>query len=69
MGELSEVFYSLLLTSCIGLILALARMAYKSKCKNIKCCGCIDIERDTQAEESIDERIQPQSPRAENNDA
>jgi hypothetical protein len=69
MGELSEVFYSLLLTSCIGLILALARMAYKSKCKNIKCCGCIDIERDTQAEEAIDEQTRPSSPRADNNDA
>jgi hypothetical protein len=66
MGELSEVFYSLLLTSGIGLILALARMAYKSKCKNIECCGCIKIERDIEAEESIDEQPQPSSPRSDN---
>lgn len=66
MGELSEVFYSLLLTSGIGLILALARMAYKSKCKNIECCGCIKIERDIEAEEAIDEQPQPSSPRSDN---
>ena len=67
MAELSEVFLTFIVSSCIGLVLALAKMAYKSKCKNIKCCGCIDIERDTQAEEAIDERTQPPSPRAENN--
>jgi hypothetical protein len=66
MQELSEVFYSLLLTSGIGLVLALARMAYKSKCKNIECCGIIRIERDTTAEEAIDEQTPP-SPRPENN--
>ena len=51
--ELSEVFYSLLLTSGIGMVLALARMAYKSKCKSFRCCGC-EIVRDVQAEEALD---------------
>jgi hypothetical protein len=50
MGELSEVFYSLLVTTCVGLILGLARMAYKSKCKEVTCC-CMTVVRDTVAEE------------------
>ena len=53
---LSEVFYSLLLTSVIGLILALARMFYKSKCSVIKCCGgMVEIDRNIELEEKIDE--------------
>jgi len=51
--ELSEIFYSLLLTSGIGMVLALARMAYKSKCKSFKCCGC-EIVRDVAGEEALD---------------
>jgi hypothetical protein len=51
---LSEVFFSLLLTSLIGLILALARICYKSKCKVIKCCG-LEIDRNIEMEEKIDE--------------
>jgi hypothetical protein len=68
--ELSEVFYSLLLSSGIALILALARMAYKSKCKNIDCCG-IKCERDVAGEEALDAQQQviqnrePESPRSE----
>jgi hypothetical protein len=68
--ELSEVFYSLLLSSGIALILALARMAYKSKCKNIDCCG-IKCERDVAGEEALDAQQQaiqnnndPESPRS-----
>ena len=51
--ELSEVFYSLLISSCIGMVLALARMMYKSKCKSLKCCGC-EIIRDVAGEEALD---------------
>ena len=47
---LSEVFYSLLVTSCIGLILALARMCYKSKCESVD-CFCIKIKRAVVIEE------------------
>ena len=50
MAELSEIFWTFLITSIIGLIIALARMIYKSKCKNFECCG-FKIERDTEAEE------------------
>ena len=39
---------------CIGFLLALSRQMYKSKCSRIECCGII-IERDTHAEQDIDE--------------
>jgi len=45
----SEVFWSLVLTSCVGLVLALARMLYKSKCYEINCL-CCQIKRDIQLE-------------------
>ena len=43
-----------MITSTIGLLLALARICYKSKCKNIKFCG-LEIERDVVIEEKEDE--------------
>ena len=48
---MSEVFYTLLVTSSFAFLLAVARMMYKSKCKDIKCCGCIEIQRDVEAEQ------------------
>jgi hypothetical protein len=63
MQELSEVFYSLLISSSIAFILALARILYKSKCKTVECCGCIKIQRDIESELELDER-EPPSPRA-----
>lgn len=65
MQELSEIFYTLLITSTIGLILAIAKICYKSKCKSVDCC-CIKIVRDVEGEEKLDER-EPPSPRLENN--
>jgi hypothetical protein len=50
MTVLSEVFWTFLITSVIGLIIGLARMAYKSKCKEVSCC-CIKIVRDVDVEE------------------
>jgi len=47
---LTEVFLSLIVTSAVGLIIALARMCYKSKCYEVD-CFCIKIKRDTQQEE------------------
>ena len=41
----TEVFLSLIVTTSVGCCLSLARMCYKSKCKNIKLCG-LTIERD-----------------------
>ena len=47
---MSEVFWTFLTTSCFGFLLAVARMMYKSKCKDIK-CGCLRIERDVDVEQ------------------
>lgn len=48
------VFWSFFITSSIGLILGLTKMAYKSKCKEVSCC-CIKIIRDVENEAIIDE--------------
>lgn len=64
MSELSEVFYTFLITSVIGLILAIARICYKSKCKSVDFC-CIKIIRDVEGEERIDLEVrEPVSPRS-----
>ena len=55
--ELSEVFWSFLISSCVGLLLAVCRLMYKSKCKEVNFC-CIKIIRDVQGEEEIDARQQ-----------
>jgi hypothetical protein len=65
MQELSEVFYSFLISSCVGLLLVLIKTCYKSKCREVDVC-CIKIIRDVEGEEKIDEQA-PSSPRAENN--
>ena len=44
------VFWSFFITSSVGLIIALTKMAYKSKCKEVSCC-CINIVRDIATEE------------------
>lgn len=64
---LSEVFWSFFLTSTIGCIMGILRMIYKSKCKRCSWCG-ITIERDTDAEEKIDELELQRSGTLGNND-
>jgi hypothetical protein len=65
--EPSEVLITFTITSGIGLLLALAKLCYKSKCKNIECCGgLIKVERDITAEIELDER-EPPSPRPDTN--
>jgi len=55
MTQLSEIFYSNLVTICSGIILAVIAVAYKSKCRNINCCfGFIQIDRDVEGEEELD---------------
>jgi hypothetical protein len=66
---LSEVFWTIFLTTVSGFLLKLASMAYKSKCKSCKVC-CIEVIRDTEAEIELDEfKIEhtppPKSPTAE----
>jgi hypothetical protein len=55
--ELSEVFWSFLISSCVGLLLAVCRLMYKSKCREVNFC-CIKIVRDVEGEEAIDTRQQ-----------
>ena len=53
---LSEVLITFLVTSAIGCTLAILKVFYKFKFTNISFChDCLTIQRDTQAEESIDE--------------
>jgi hypothetical protein len=66
---LSEVFYTILLTTCAGLVIKICSMAYKSKCKEVVCC-CLKIIRDTDAEEKEEEfRLThpPKTPEATSN--
>jgi hypothetical protein len=50
MRDLSEVFYVCLLTTVSAVVLKLASMAYKSKCKECSIC-CIKVIRDVNLEE------------------
>jgi len=47
---MTETFYMFLLTSLIAFIIAMSKMCYKSKCKEVDLC-CIKIIRDTDIEE------------------
>lgn len=50
----TETFYMFLITSGIGFLLAVLKVCYKSKCKELNFC-CIRIIRDVETEEKIDE--------------
>lgn len=47
---LSEVFWVAFITTISGMVIKLASMAYKSKCKEFNLC-CLKVIRDTEAEE------------------
>ena len=47
---LSEVFWVACITTISGMILKLASLAYKSKCKEVDIC-CLKIKRDVEMEE------------------
>ena len=49
----SEVIYSILITSISGVIFGILTVLYKSKCKHINICGIV-IERDVEGEEKVD---------------
>lgn len=51
---MSEVFWGFFVSSMIGFIIALLKLCYKSKCKEINIC-CLKITRDIEMEEKIDE--------------
>lgn len=50
MVELTEMFFVLLVTAVSGMLIKLASMAYKSKCKECSVC-CIKVIRDVALEE------------------
>ncbi len=47
---MSEMFWTFVITSGVGLIITLTKMGYKSKCKEFECC-CMKVVRDTVTEE------------------
>jgi hypothetical protein len=47
---LSEVFWVAFVTTITGMIIKLASMAYKSKCKEFELC-CLKVKRDVELEE------------------
>lgn len=51
---LSEVFWVAFITTISGMIIKLASMAYKSKCKECEVC-CIKVKRDVDLEEKENE--------------
>lgn len=51
---LSEVFWVAFVTTITGMVIKLASMCYKSKCKEFSFC-CFKIIRDTEVEEREDE--------------
>lgn len=50
MPTLTETFYIVLITTMSGVVIKLASMAYKSKCKECTVC-CINVKRDVELEE------------------
>jgi hypothetical protein len=52
---LTETFYVCLITTLSGLLLKIASLAYKSKCKQCSCLG-ISIVRDVLIENEYDEQ-------------
>lgn len=51
----SEVLIIFMITSSVGFSLAVMRIIYKYQYNSLKCCGCIKIERDIEAQENIGE--------------
>jgi hypothetical protein len=47
------VFWTFVITSCIGCLLGLTKIIYNSKCKSCKFCCCYLV-RDVEGEEKID---------------
>jgi len=63
---LSEIFWNSLMYTSSGILVLIIGTCYRSKCRYIKCWG-IEIERDTQAEEEIDEMELQQKQEHKNN--
>jgi hypothetical protein len=55
MTTLTEVFWVTFVTLVSGMVIKLASMCYKSKCKEFSMC-CFKIVRDTEAEQEEEEQ-------------
>jgi hypothetical protein len=66
--ELSEVFYTFLITSVIAFILGLGKLCYKSKCSEINFC-CFRVVRNVEIElrEDIESNSQPKDDESSKN--
>lgn len=65
---LSEVFWVAFITTISGMVIKLASMAYKSKCKECSVC-CLRVIRDVELEEKENEfEITHQLPKNESKD-
>ena len=63
---LTETFYIVLVTTCSGLLIKLASMAYKSKCSECDCFG-FHIKRNVELEEKETEFLQINKIKSSNN--
>jgi len=52
---LTEMFYTFVITTAAGSLLAIMKMCYKSKCSVIRCCG-LEIDRNVDDETKMDMR-------------
>jgi hypothetical protein len=52
---LSESFYFYLVSTISSFLIVGLGFCYKSKCKIIKCCGIIEVDRDVDVEQKEDE--------------
>jgi hypothetical protein len=62
--EMSEVFWTFFITSVIGLMLAVGKLCYKSKCSEINLC-CIRVVRNIEIEAKEDLELGPSSKETE----
>ena len=63
---MSEVFWTFFVSSMVGFVIAIMKMCYKSKCKEVSFC-CMKIIRDTEAEEKETEFVLTHRPTSPNN--
>ena len=54
---LSEVFWSLVVSSSIMFVMGLAKLISKSRCDEITCCGCFRIHRNVELE-NLESRLE-----------
>jgi hypothetical protein len=58
MSELSETFWITFTTMGFAFLTGSLAYAFKSKCSRVKCLGCLEIERDIEAELEDDIPVQ-----------